>query len=552
MDFNKILANKPLLYGIIGAIVLVLTLALTIGVVSSANSNSGGAKPVEEKVIKENLDLLTTDNLGKAIEIQALLAREGINAKRKIDGTKSTIYLDNYTQTQRDRALLAIVKSGLMDQNVGLEIFDKGDFTSTKEDKRIRLSRAINGELSRLIRKIPPIENASVFISIPEQSMFANMQKPITATVQITIPSGSKLDHIKVKAISNLLLGSVAGLTADNISITDTNGNVYTSIMNAEDEMLERIEENDKYMQQKVNAQLDRLIGKGNYVATVSTFLRQAPAEKYSITYKPNEKTAITEQVFTEGLGDRSQGSATGPAGPVSVYLPNNIQAGVTGGEGSSSQNRSYARTAAERQYGVSKTQLNEYMKPGLVEEISVAVTLEKNSVPTDTTIEELKELIASAASPKVKPESVTIAFSDSTEPYLASDRPVNLPKPDETGNPWWITIVLVIGGLIGGFLFVHSKMKKAQEEQAREMEMLKNRTDNQDRQLQDVSLKASELIEKQTQLAQGLLEQQQREYIPAPPPYAMTDAINELRSDLEAIDENEAGEKIKSWIEQR
>lgn len=552
MDFNKILANKPLLYGIIGAIVLVLTLALTIGVVSSANSNSGGAKPVEEKVIKENLDLLTTDNLGKAIEIQALLAREGINAKRKIDGTKSTIYLDNYTQTQRDRALLAIVKSGLMDQNVGLEIFDKGDFTSTKEDKRIRLSRAINGELSRLIRKIPPIENASVFISIPEQSMFANMQKPITATVQITIPSGSKLDHIKVKAISNLLLGSVAGLTADNISITDTNGNVYTSIMNAEDEMLERIEENDKYMQQKVNAQLDRLIGKGNYVATVSTFLRQAPAEKYSITYKPNEKTAITEQVFTEGLGDRSQGSATGPAGPVSVYLPNNIQAGVTGGEGSSSQNRSYARTAAERQYGVSKTQLNEYMKPGLVEEISVAVTLEKNSVPTDTTIEELKELIASAASPKVKPESVTIAFSDSTEPYLASDRPVNLPKPDETGNPWWITIVLVIGGLIGGFLFVHSKMKKAQEEQAREMEMLKNRTDNQDRQLQDVSLKASELIEKQTQLAQGLLEQQQKEYIPAPPPYAMTDAINELRSDLEAIDENEAGEKIKSWIEQR
>ena len=47
-------------------------------------------------------------------------------------------------------------------------------------------------------------------------------------------------------------------------------------------------------------------------------------------------------------------------------------------------------------------------------------------------------------------------------------------------------------------------------------------------------------------------MEQQQKEYIPAPPPYAMTDAINELRSDLEAIDENEAGEKIKSWIEQR
>ena len=58
--------------------------------------------------------------------------------------------------SERDRALLAIVKSGLMDQNVGLEIFDKGDFTSTKEDKRIRLIRAVNGELSRLIPQNPP------------------------------------------------------------------------------------------------------------------------------------------------------------------------------------------------------------------------------------------------------------------------------------------------------------------------------------------------------------------------------------------------------------
>lgn len=552
MDFNKILANKPLLYGIIGGIAIILAIFLMFGIMAASNKNSGGAQPVQEKVIKEDLDLLTTDNLGKAIEIQALLAREGINAKRKIDGTKSTIYLSNYTQTERDRALLAIVKSGLMDQNVGLEIFDKGDFTSTKEDKRIRLSRAINGELSRLIRKIPPIENASVFISIPEQSMFANMQKAITATVQITIPSGSKLDQIKVKAITNLLLGSVSGLTADNISITDTNGNVYSSIMNAEDEMLERIEENDKYMQQKVNAQLDRLIGKGNYVATVSTFLRQAPAEKYSITYNPNEKAAITEQVFTEGLGDRSQGSATNPTGPVSVYIPNNVSQGGMAGEGSSSQNRNYSRSATERQYGVSKIQLNEYMKPGLVEEISIAVTLEKNAVPADTTVEELKELIARAASPKVKTDNVTIAFSDSTEPYLATDRPVNLPKPDETGNPWWITIVLVIGGLLGGFAFVHNKMKQTQEAQAKEMELLKNKTADQDKQLQDVNMKASELIERQTQLAQGLLEQQQREYIPAPPPYAMTDAINALRSDLEAIDGEEAGDKIKSWIEQR
>ena len=159
---------------------------------------------------------------------------------------------------------MTIVQSGLMDQNVGLEVFDKGDFTSTKEDKKIRLTRAINGELSRLIKRIDGVDNASVFISIPEQTMFTAMQKPVTATVQLVVPVGTKLDQLKVKAITNLLLGSVSGLEAENISISDTNGNVYHSIMNASDEMLARIEENDKYMQQKVQLQLDRRIGKGN------------------------------------------------------------------------------------------------------------------------------------------------------------------------------------------------------------------------------------------------------------------------------------------------
>lgn len=359
MDFQKILENKPLLYGLIGGLVVVLALFITVGIVVSSN-NSGAPKAVKEKVIDKPLDLLTTDNLGKAIEIQALLAREGITVERRADGQKSVLYLAKYTMTQRDRALLAIVKSGLVDQNIGLEIFDKGDFTSTKEDKRIRLTRAINGELSRLIRKIPPIENASVFVSIPEQVMFEQDQKPITATVQIVMPSGEKLDNMKVKAIRNLLLGSVNGLEAENISITDTNGNVYDSIASADDDMLAKLEENDQYMQAKVKTQLDKLIGKGNYAVTVSTYLRQAPMQKDAIDFDPTKKTALTEQTFSEGLGDQTRDTNKGISA-VSVYLPN----GLPANNADSAQNRSYSRTARESQYGVPKIQTSELIKPG-------------------------------------------------------------------------------------------------------------------------------------------------------------------------------------------
>lgn len=556
MDFDKILENKPLLYGVIGGVVLILALIVTLSIVGGSKKSTNGTE-VTGQPLQADADLLTTDNAGKAIEIQALLAKYDIVVSRRLDGTKSILYLKKgdcktgrkacYT-SDRDTALIQIVQSGLMDQNVGLEIFDKGDFTSTKEDKKIRLSRAINGELSRLIRRIDGVDNASVFISIPEQTMFTSMQKPVTATVQISLAKdATKLDQLKVKAITNLLLGSVTGLTAENIAITDTNGNTYHSIMDAEDEMLQRLEENDKYMTSKVNQQLDRLIGQGNYVATVSTFLRQAPVEKFTIDYDPNRKASVSEQSFREGLGDQTSDSNKN-TNAVSVYLPN----GLPNGASNSNQNRNYSRTATETQYGVTKTQTNEYIKPGVVEDISIAVTLDKNALPANTTPEELKELIAKAASPKVSADNVTIAFSDSTDPYLASDRPVNLPKPDETGNPWWLAIALSAIGLIIVFKAVSNKVQQVQEANRREVEMLRQRTAEQEQQLSDINQRAVQLTERQSELAQGLVEQQQRASIPQQQdPTQLSDTLSNLSTQLSNADDDEAGEKIKSWIEQ-
>ena len=565
MDFKKIMENKPLFYGIIAGVVILLLLVVIVGVSVSANSNSKQGV-VKEKIIKEPYDLFTTDKIGQALEVQALLAREGIKAQRRVDGTKSTLYLENYTQSEKDMALLAIVRSGIVD--IGLEIFDNGDFTSTKEDKRIRLARAINGELSRLIRKISGIKNAQVFISIPEQSFFASKQKPITATVQIQLDDGQRLDNMKIKAITNLLLGAVQGLEADNISITDTNGNVYNSIIGGANDALSKVEENDKYMQQKVAAQLDRLVGKGNYVVTVSTFLTQAPVEKTSIIYDPQSKTAVNEQGFTEKLGDVSNDSNSA-TNAVSVYLPY----GVPGGGANSTQDRRYVRSAHETQYGVSKTQVNEYMKEGVIEEISIAVSLEQSAIPMSMTIQELKELIANAASPLVDPENVSIAFVESTSPILAPDSPNQLPKPEESGNPWWVVGLALLTGLGFGLKHIAQKAKQEAERQEEELELLRQKTEEQEKQLKDVNMKAAELIQKQAQMAQNLIEQQNMQMIqaqqaaaaamaqnaaPAPAqtaqaarhPVDIKDEIKELSMDFNDMDENLAVEKLKNWIE--
>ena len=556
MDFSKLTENKPLLFGILGAIVLVVAIILMATIIgaSSGGSNKNVAKTVGNEPLKSNVELLTTDNIGKALEIQAMLAKQGIVAERQLDGTKSKLILNakncsNMSSTctinDRDKAIIAIVQSGLVDQNVGLEIFDKGDFTSTKEDKRIRLARAMNGELARLIKQIPPIQSATVFISIPDNSSMFDEKKPQTATVQLVMPLGEKLDQTKVKAISNLLLGSVTGLEAENIAITDTNGNVYHSVMNAEDDMLQKLEENDKYMQQKVSKQLDRLVGPGNYVATVSTFLRQAPIERYTIDYDPNRKTAVNEQSFQEGLGDKTSDQSRG-INAVSTYLPNGLPTGGT----DSSQDRNYSRRATETQYGVKKTQTNEYIKPGVIEEISIAVTLDRNSIPADTTMEEMKELIARAASPRVTAENVSIAFSNANDPYLSPDKQQNLPKVDDSGNPWWLALAIMAIGIIITFKAVSSKVRQLKEENEMEVEALRQKALEQEQQLNDINSRASQLTQRQSELAQDLMNQRQNQG--AISQYAQFDE-SLLNDSLDALSNElneDAADRIKSWIE--
>ncbi len=554
MDLKSLLQNKTILLIAGVSIIVILALVIMGAIMGSSKNSNPETKDVSKEYFKEDIKLLTTDNLGKALEIQALLAKHGIVVARGENGSKSDLILKakncttaagKCTTEKRDMALMIIVESGLYDQNVGLEVFDKGDFTSTKEDKRIRLVRAMNGELARLIKRIDGIENASVFISIPEQTMFSSMQKPVTATVQLTVSVGQVLDMGKIKAVSNLLLGSVSGLTSENISITDTNGHVYNSLVNAQSEMLDRLRENDKYMQEKVSAQLNRLIGSGKYVATVSTFLKQAPVERFTIEYDPTRKTAVNEQTFSEGLGDQTQ-DVNKNTNAVSVYLPNGLPAGSS----DSSQNRSYSRTARETQFGVTKVQTNEYMSPGVLEEISIAVTLEKDALPVELTLEELKELVANAASPKASADNVTIAFAESLDPFMAGDKNVKAPIKAEHGNPWWLAIVLLAGGLFFGHKALSQKIAAAKAAQEEEMIRLREQNAAQEQQIRDLSANAASLIEKQSQLQQGLLEQQSRPVIKTSGA-DIRDALRELKREFEGVDESEAGERIRSWIEQ-
>jgi flagellar biosynthesis/type III secretory pathway M-ring protein FliF/YscJ len=549
---QQLLENRRLL--IAGGIGLVLLVVILSVVGSQMNGNKA---PGDKELNDKQLVLAKVTSIGKAIEIQALLARQGlhVNYDDTLGDTKVLVQFDKGAKIMdRDKALITMVQSGLMDKNVGLEAFDKGDLTASREEKRIKLVRSQQGELARLIRKIDPIEDASVSIAIPEQTLFKSDEKPMSASVQVTLPVGSMLNSNHVRAISNLMVGSVQGLDVSRLAISDTNGNTYNSVLSSGSELENKLEEQDNYMKQKVATQLDRLVGAGNYVVTVSTELRQAPRETMVQEFDPQNNVVTSKQSFNENLNTNGQGPGAG--GPASSMLPNGMSASLSGGGGG----KDYLRNGVEVTYSNSKTQWTESRPVGMLEDISIAVTIDSNHFP-GMSLNELQVLLAHAASPKVRPESVSIAKSS-----LQQFDPLANAKPGLDGNAsgsdftwlYW----LGGGGVALIFLMLMLGMRKSGGVSDEELQ----ETHRELAQLRDLAYQQQTQLQATQQQTQMLLDAQRQ----APPPLASATAeasrqitgggleqvlaptLEELREAVstEDVDEEDLGLQIKSWIE--
>ncbi len=555
-QIQALLQNKRMLAIVAGVLGLILIGAVVLVSQSGAPKDMGQQKlPAKE----EDRKLALVNSTGKAIEIQALLARENVHLYSKGDGDKITLYFEpDTTNNQRDQALITLVQSGLMDKNVGLEAFDKGDLTASREEKRIKLIRSQQGEIARLIKKIDPIEDASVNIAIPEQTLFRSEMQPLSATVQVTLPTGSRLTKAQVKAVTNLVVGSLQGLDASHVTVTDTNGNTYSSVLDNGTEITDKIEEQDSYMQQKVATQLDRLVGAGNYVVTVSTEVRQATRETMTQEFDPQGAVVSTKQAFNENLN--SNGSGPGAGGPTSSLLPSSLQSAVTGG---GSSNKDYNRNGVEVTYSNSKTQWVETRPVGMVEDISIAVTIDGSHFPQGMSVNELQVLLAKAASPKVRPENVSIAQSNMRKLTPVS----SLEGADATGSGgsdltwlYWAggTILLCVLAIVLIGMMQKGGSKVPEEAIAytqQELQQLRQFASQQQAQLQATQQQTQMILEaqqKQMQQAQELesklMESQKRLGTGG----GIQQVLQELKEEVggEALDDDTLDLEIKNWIE--
>lgn len=549
------LQDKRILIGAAAALVLVIILVVVMSFQGGSKKNkSSQLLNPQQKVLAQ------VNSYGKAIEIQALLSRQGIHLDQDDEegATKiKLIFHKEATQSDRDKALVTLVQSGLMDKNVGLEAFDQGDLTASREEKRIKLIRAQQGELTRLIKKIDPIQDASVSIAVPEQTLFKSEQKALSTSVQVTLPLGTTLTTDKVRAITNLVVGSLQGLTADHVSISDTNGKTYNSILSADSEVEIKLQEQDQYMQQKVAAQLDRLVGIGNYVVTVSTQLREGKKETMVQEYTPSEGAVSKKQTFSENMNTSTGTPNNG--GPTTNFLPDSLSQAIMSEEHKA--DKDYTRSGLEVAYENSRKQWLETSPAGMVEDISIAVTVDAQHFPTDMSLNELRALIANAASPKATAENVTIVQSNMSNTPLdlsGNDSTEGDTENNESNNTWMIWA----GGALAFFailiLLLNSQKNSGTSNETfrhtqEEINQLKQMASHHQMQLEEAQKKASSLMEQQKQQALALeASQQLKNNANTQSSQSLVETLNAIEKTVssDGLDTQELDMQIKSWIE--
>ena len=159
--------------------------------------------------------------------------------------------------------------------------------------------------------------------------------------------------------------------------------------------------------------------------------------------------------------------------------------------------------------------------------------------------------MIAKAASPKVTAANVSIAYTTGSDPYLTPDRQQAMPTPDKTGNPWWLALLLTGFGLVIIFSAISSKVRRIKEENAIEVENLRQRTMEQEKQLNAINSKASQLTQRQSQLAQDLINQQNMQRAAAPIPHFDENLLIDSLDSISGEITEDSADKIKSWIEE-
>ena len=289
------------------------------------------------------------------------------------NGHNILIPVKNVYETRLSLAAMGLPQGG----GVGFEIFDKQSFALTDFVQKVNYSRALQGELSRTIASLGPVETARVHLALPEKRLFKDQQKQATASVIIKLAPGKRLSDAQVEGIVHLVSSSIEGLDPGQVTVIDQNGNVLSRsgekglTGNLSPDLLEFQSQVEKRLEDRAQALLDKSLGAKNAMVRVSAKLDFAKTEKTEEKFDPEEPVIRSEQLSDEKSGSEITG---GVPGVQSNLEGNNNQAAGASPPSSRSQ-----RTT---NYEISKVVSKTINPVGTVSKLSVSVLVADKVIP--------------------------------------------------------------------------------------------------------------------------------------------------------------------------
>lgn len=290
---------------------------------------------------------------------------------------------------------LKLAQSGLpKGGNTGFELLDKEQFGISQFSEQINYQRALEGELSRTIESLSPVQSARVHLAIPKPTLFVREQKLPTASVTVGLLPGRMLGEGQISAIVHMVSSSVTGLTAANVIIVDQTGRLLTnndnSQQSANSAQIKMTKEMEAHLKERIEDILSPLVGRANIHAQVTAQMDFSKVEQTSEEYKPNQTpdaAAVRSRQNSESL-QNSNGGPSGVPGALSnqpVSAPSApIEANKESTDGKTAGNTRNGTLNTQRDettnYEVDRKISHTQRQIGVVDRLSVAVIVNYQS----------------------------------------------------------------------------------------------------------------------------------------------------------------------------
>ncbi len=272
---------------------------------------------------------------------------------------------------------IAIASLGIpKDNDVGFELFDTQEFGATGFDQKIKHLRALEGELSRTINALAPIDLATVSLALPKETLFVSKQIDPTASVMVRLVDGRALSSKQIRGIKNLVAAAVPNMVSENVMLVNNDGET----LGDENEMAQMGElsstqqkfknKEEKKRQKKIISVISPFVGGvEKVVAQVTIEYDFSIKNSTSESYDP-ENVVRSEQISEEKREGGSPEQVGGVPGTVSNIGP------VQGLE-STQTSEKYEKNTGTTNYEVGKTVSTTKSQFASIKRITAAVMVD-------------------------------------------------------------------------------------------------------------------------------------------------------------------------------